>query len=89
MKMKGPILPNSELTCSNSPLVPTDNHCQSQEKLKKNKIEAEICTVYLKCIVLTAVVYFDALHMKMKGPILPYSELICSNSPWVLMDNPC
>ena len=54
MKMKGPILPNSELTCSNSPLVPTDNHCQSQEKLKKNKIEAEICTVYLKCIVLTA-----------------------------------
>ena len=26
--------------------------------------------------------------MKMKGPILPNSELTCSDSPWVLLVNP-
>ena len=55
MKMKGPILPYSELTCSDSPWVPMDNPCQSKEKLKKKKKEeAEIYTVWLKCRVLTA-----------------------------------
>ena len=49
MKLKGPILPNSELTGPHSPRVPMDNPCQSQEKLKIIKEgeedEAEICTV--------------------------------------------
>ena len=30
--MKGPILPNSALTCPHSPWVPMDNACQTQEK---------------------------------------------------------
>ena len=54
MKMKGPILPNSELTGPHTPWVPMDNPCQSQEKFKKKRGEAEICTVWLKCRVLTA-----------------------------------